>query len=311
MMVKIPHHLLALSAALVLILSLVLSSRVTDIGELYLWRVLAGLAGGCLMATVNAAIAQARSPTLLYGLSWAVGYAVTAILAVVITETSDLISFDIIYRYLAISIFLILPLLWLIPRHASEGAPAPLPRNSIGNGCLLMLGIIIISVSMMSYYAFLGQLALSIEASAGQIGWIVAIAQIGGIVGGLSAAPLASSLSVINALILTTILHVVAIAIAIWTDHVFVLAGAAFFEAVLFIIMTPLMFTLAAQIDKKGRWAAAAAGVFTLSTAFGPILGALLIENSGYAAIAWLQLLAAIMAIFIFVRVNKKTITTN
>ena len=71
------------------------------------------------------------------------------------------------------------------------------------------------------------------------------------------------------------------------------------------------MLTLAANIDKKGRWAAAAGGIFTLSTAFGPILGAVLIENAGYAAIAWLQLSAAIPAIYIFTRVNRKAMGTH
>ena len=200
-MVRLPHHLLALAAALVLIVSLVFSARATGISELYTWRILGGLGGGCLVATVNAAIAQARAPTLLYGLAWATAYMTTAILTVVITETNDLISFDIVYKYLAIAIFLALPLLWLVPRHGGESTPAPLPANSISIGCLLMLGIMIIGISMMAYYAFIGQLAVQIGANTAQTGRIVAVAQIAGIVGGLSAAPLANRLGVIRALV--------------------------------------------------------------------------------------------------------------
>lgn len=305
-MVRIPHHLLALSAALVLMVSLVLSAQAGDISELYTWRVLGGLGGGCLVATVNAAIAQARSPTLLYGLAWATAYMITAILTVVITETNDLISFDIVYRYLAIAIFLTLPLLWLVPRHGGISTPAPFPTDSIGIGCLLMLGIMVIGISMMAYYAFIGQLAVKIGANTAQTGWIVAVAQIAGIVGGLSAAPLANRLGVIRALVFTCILHAATINLAIYTEQIFILGLAVFCEAVLFIIMIPLMYTLSAGIDNKGRWAAIAGGVFTLSTAFGPILGAVVIEKSGYGAIAWMQIISAIPALYIFVRVNRK-----
>ena len=84
-----------------------------------------------------------------------------------------------------------------------------------------------------------------------------------------------------------------------------VLGIIAFFEAVLFIIMIPLMLTLAAGIDDKGRWAAIAGGVFVLSTALGPVFGALLIEETGYEAIAWIQWPAAVLAVIIFARVNR------
>ena len=71
------------------------------------------------------------------------------------------------------------------------------------------------------------------------------------------------------------------------------------------------MLTLAANIDKKGRWAAAAGGAFIISTAFGPIVGAALIETKDYASIAWLQVLGTLPAIYIFVRVNKNSCTTD
>ena len=95
------------------------------------------------------------------------------------------------------------------------------------------------------------------------------------------------------------------ITLAIWTDSVALLGIIAFFEAVLFIIMVPLMLALAAGIDAKGRWAAIAGGVFVLSTALGPVFGALLIEQTGYAAIAWIQWPAALAAIIIFAWVNR------
>jgi predicted MFS family arabinose efflux permease len=306
-MARIPHHLLAIAASLVLILSLVFSTQADGINELYLWRGIGGMASGCLIATANAAIAQARSPTLLYGVTWSTAYLVTAIMTIVITETNDVISFDVIYAYLAIAFLLLLPLLWFVPRHGGETTAGPFPMDTLLSGCVLSLGITLIGVSMMAYYAFLGQFAVRIDANAAQTGWIIATAQLAGIIGGLTAAPLSNRMGVIKALVLTTLLHVVAIALAVSTQQIMVLGFAAFCEAVLFIIMTPLMFTLAAQIDNKGRWAAAVGGVYVLSTSLGPVIGAMLMENYGPMAIAWLQVLAALPAVYLFVKVHRRS----
>ena len=179
--------------------------------------------------------------------------------------------------------------------------------DTLLSGCLLSLGITLIGVSMMAYYAFLGQFAVRIDANAAQTGWIIATAQLAGIVGGLSAAPLSNRLGVIKALVIATVLHVGAIVVAVSTQHILILGLAAFCEAVLFIIMTPLMFTLAARIDNKGRWAAAVGGVYVLSTSFGPVIGAMLMENYGPMSIAWFQVLAALPAVYLFVKVNRRS----
>ena len=305
MMVRIPHHLLAIAGGVILVMANALSVFSTDLAALYPWRILAGFGCGCLAATVNASIAQARAPVLLYGLAWSAAYTVTATLAVVITETNNVVTYDIVFGWQAASLLLFLPLLWLIPRYGGESAPATFPRDSVRSGCILMLGMLFIGVSMMAYYAFLERLAVLAGARAFETGRIIAAAQVAGIVGGLLAAPVAGRFGLITALVVATALHATAVTIAIWTDQVIVLGIAAFCEAVLFIMMTPLILTLAAGIDKKGRWAAIAGGVFFLSTALGPVIGAVLIEGIGYEAIAWFQWLATLPSIYIFIYVNR------
>ena len=169
-----------------------------------------------------------------------------------------------------------------------------------------MIGMIVIAISMMAYYAFLERLAVRIDAGPAETGRIIAGAQVAGIIGGLLAAPVAGRFGLVAGLCAVSILHAGTISLAVWTDTVFVLGVVAFFEAVLFIIMIPLMLTLAAGIDDKGRWAAIAGGVFVLSTALGPVFGAYLIEQTGYDAIAWIQWPAVLLAVIIFVRVNRR-----
>ena len=303
--VRIPYRLLALAGGILLLLGHAGAATAADLNELYPWRMLAGVGCGCLMATANAAIAQARAPDLLYGLAWAAAYTVTAITAVVITGNNDLVSYDIVYGYLALIMLVFLPLVWFVPTHGRASASLSLPADSVGTGCILMVGIMAIGISMMAYYAFLERLAVQIGAGPAETGHIVAAAQVAGIIGGLLAAPVAHRFGLVPGLCTVSLLHAVAITLAVWTDRVIALGVIAFCEAVLFIIMVPLMLTLAAGIDSKGRWAAVAGGVFVLSTALGPVIGAFLIEETGYDTIAWLQWPAVALAIGIFTWVNR------
>lgn len=303
---RVPHHLLAIAGASVLILASVSSARVVDFNELYLWRILAGIGCGCLVTTANAAIAQSRTPILLYGLAWAAAYTVTAALAIVITETNETVTANIVYAWLAGALIFLLPLLWLLPKQGGKASAAPFPRETLKTGSRLMLGIMIFGISMMAYYAFLERIATSIGASPAVTGRIIAASQVAGIAGGLIAAHVANTFGLLRSLISATVLHALVIVFAIWTEQTLPLGIAAFSEAVLFIIIITLVLTLAAQVDSKGRWAAAAGGVFTLSTAFGPILGGVLIEKFGYIAIAWLQVLAVAPGVYIFARVHRE-----
>ncbi len=303
--VRIPYRILALAGGVMIISGQAGAATATGLNDLYPWRLLAGAGCGCLLATVNAAIARARNPDLLYGLAWAAAYSFSSVMAIAITESNTLVTYEVVYGSLAVAQLLLLPLLWFIPEHGKTRASLSLPAGSIGTGCILMAGIALMGVSVMVYYAFLERLAVQIGAAPAETGRIVAAAQVAGIVGGLLAAPVARKFGLAAGLCTTTILHAVAISLAVWTGSVLTLGIVAFVEAVLFIMMIPLMLTLAAGIDEKGRWAAVAGGVFVLSTALGPVLGALLIEWSGYDAIAWAQWPAALLAVAIFSWVSR------
>ena len=168
--VRIPYRLLALAGGILLLAGHAGAATAANLNELYPWRILAGVGCGCLMATVNAEIAQARAPDLLYGLAWAAAYILTSIMAIVITESNDLVTYDILYGYLAVTLLMFLPLVWFVPEHDSASASLSLPADSIGAGSILMAGIMVIGISMMAYYAFLERLAVQIGAGPTETG---------------------------------------------------------------------------------------------------------------------------------------------
>ena len=301
---RVPHHWFAIGGTVVMVAACLLTAATENFAQLYPWRILAGLGCGIVVATVNAAISRARSPVLLFGLGWASAYVAIAIIAVASTHGVDVLSFERSYTWLAGTLLLLIPVLWLVPRHARVSTTVALPKGTFVLGCVLLTGIALIGASMMAYYAFVERLAHATGASAEISGRIVAVVQVGGIVGGLIAAPLTNRFGLVRALAVGTVLHGLTVVLAIQAVSALMLGIVAFVEGVTFICITPMMLALAAEIDRQGRWAAAGAGMLTLSTAVGPLLGGALIEGFSYGSLAWLQI-ATIPAVLAFLWVGN------
>lgn len=63
---------------------------------------------------------------------------------------------------------------------------------------------------------------------------------------------------------------------------------------------------VAAVLDDKGKWAAAVGGAIIWGTGFGPFFGGWLIAQSGYAALAWLNVITASLAGLGFIWVGRR-----
>lgn len=303
----LPHHWLAIAGTAVVIAGNLGAAGARNFDALYAWRVLAGFGIGIVTAAVNAAIAQARAPALLYGLAWAAAYALTSIVAIAMSASAAVLTNGLVYLWLSTVLALLLPWLWLLPRHGAAPTAGGMPPGTFWIGGVLMAGIMMIGASMMAYYAFIERIAHAIGAGTLGSGRVIAAAQIGGIIGGLIVAPLSGRFGVVSTLVAGALFHACAIIVAVCTGVVLVLGAAACLEAVSFVLVISLMLTLAARIDREGRWAAAAGGIFGLSTALGPLLGGTLIEMAGYTSLVTLQIASVLPAAGIFIWVGRRT----
>lgn len=136
----------------------------------------------------------------------------------------------------------------------------------------------------------------------------MAISQLGGMLGGGLAIPISIRYGIIRPLLIAIAIHAVIVAIACSTDSIYVLAAVAFAEGIVFIIYTPLVYALVAEVDRQGRWAAIAGGVFVLSTAMGPLFGGYLAETSGYSSVSIINIAVAVPAIILCVWVGRRVI---
>lgn len=295
---RLSLHWLAITGVAIMIICNLLSAEVSAFTELYSLRVAAAIGGGISVATCNAAIARGRVPVFLYGVSWAAVYVCTSLAAVAMSQNE--LSYPGAIRWCALLLIVALPLLWLLPRRGQNRSAAALVFGTNVIGCALLAGMALMSLSMMAYYAFVERLADARDAGSAVRGMVVAGVYIGGIIGGVIAAPVAARFGIARALLVAVVLHAAAIIVAVATRDVLVLGIAAFCEAVIYIAMVALMLALAAEIDQVGRWAAAGAGTLVLSSAFGPLLGGILIESSGYGFLGWLQILAGLPALAMF-----------
>ena len=129
-----------------------------------------------------------------------------------------------------------------------------------------------------------------------------------GIFGGGLSIPLAARFGLLKPFVVSTAVHALAVTAAVQSPNLFLLGVPVFSEGVTFIILTPLMLALAAEIDREGLWAAAAGGLFALTAGFGPIVGGWFAENVGFHSLGWLNLIAAVPTIAIFYWVGGKVI---
>ena len=302
---RLSPRLMAVGAALLILVVNALTLRADSFDQLYLWRFMAGVGHGAAFAIANASIARSARPTALYSLAWASVFTVAAVVSVLITANTDVIAFDSVFRWMTGIIAVGLLLLWLLPAR-----PVPIDQGSfqpgtIGVGTVLALGVALIVGSMMAYYAFVERLAAEIGASPDQAGIVVAIVMITSIIGAAMAAPVASRHRILTPLVAVSVLHALAVLAATINADVLLLGIFAGMEGLTFNFTLPLMFALAAAIDRQGRWAAAMGGVFTIATGCGPIIGGVLVETFGYVSVGWLNIACVIPATAAFIRVAK------
>src|SRR5690606_32264268 len=195
------------------------------------------------------------------------------------------------------------PLLGGIGRvRVSNGAGVTLPGSSVTAGLVHVTGIVLVGVSMMAYFAFVERLGQRAGMPLSAIGILFSCMSLLGAVGAGVAGWMGSRFGLIRPLVAGTVLHALAIVIAVLAENQAQFAVGAVAESFTFMYLLTYQLALAAKLDVHGRWAAAASGALLGSTGAGPWLGGALIMSFGYPALAWLVAVCtipAVVAIFV------------
>lgn len=285
----------AIAAAIVLVVGEGAAALTDASGWMTLWMLVIGTGAGALLAAVNAIIAGSPAPDRLFGYALMSAYAVAALLVLGLAPAIAFAGHQGAFATLAAFSLAALPLLRGLPPAAARraGLPdTPVAATPVRGGIALLLGIAIVSVPMMGFYAFIEGLGTRLQLAPGEIARIFAAQQLASVGGALLAARLGARIGLCVAIGSATVLHSVAIACAVLGGSPWTYALGVVAEGFTFLFLLPVLFTLAALLDASGRWAAAANGALFVATGMAPALVGSLIANHGYDAIAWLMLCA-------------------
>lgn len=274
-------------------------------------RFVAGIGGGILLATTSSIIAAARVPVRLYGQALAVATLIAAIAVAIIPYAVVSYGYQGAYGTLALCTLVLLPLFIYLPR---GGAPASTMQSGrlsgFPIGVMALFGVFLVVASTTTYYAFVERMAGRLGMAPQDIGFLVAILNVGGIVGSLVAAAMGERFGLMIPLFVSIISHAAFMCIAATTSSVLVFTLIVIAEAFVYFFVYAFMFGLIAKFDATGRWAGAASGAGILGVSVGPFLGGVTITNFGYMSVAWLLAIITVVAVAAFAWVGKQMAST-
>ena len=312
MLGRLSKRRLAIFGVVLFILSNGASMFTTTLMALIPCRFVAGIGGGILLATTSATIAGARIPVRLYGQALAVATLVAAIAVIVMPYAVVRYGYQGTYATLVVCALALLPLFAYLPRGGAPATPTQTDRLSgFSLGITTLIGIFLVVASTTTYYAFVERLAGRLGMAPQDIGFLLAILNIGGVVGSLVAAAMGDRFGLMIPLFISIISHALFMCVAATTSSILVFTLIVIVEAFVYFFVYAFMFGLIARIDASGRWAGAAGGAGILGVSVGPYLGGVTISNFGYGSLAWLLMVMTVVVVIAFAWVGKQMPSTT
>lgn len=298
----------ALVAALILAGSQLAAIACDSLPWMFLWLAGIGLGVGLLMSSINAIIASTDAAGRLFGLAFMAAYAVSALLVFAMAPAIARYHHAGAYGALGALTLLTLPWLLLLPRDPDRAAAvaAAVAAGTFRTGAVLLGGIFVIGLGMMGFFTYIERLGVRLGLGLDTIATVFAAQQLASVLGSALAATLGLRFGIVRSLLTGMVLHTAAVLIGVYGDSLAWFALGVIAEGFSFLFVLPLQFTLAAQIDATGRWAAAANGALFISTGIAPFLLGWMIGAFGYAAIAWTMLAATPPGMLAFAWVGRR-----
>jgi predicted MFS family arabinose efflux permease len=261
----------------------------TSMMSLCLLRGVAGIGEGVLWAVSLSIIASRSSnPDKVYGyfqVVWALG---SVPLFAVGGQLTEAYAHRGILALIAAATLVLAPLLLLIPdgRQKSSGAPAGAAPASPLLGAMTLTAIVLYLTASAAIYAFSARLGERAGLDTAAVGYALTIASLIGLAGAGAAIALNvrwGRSAPISGFCVGFIGFV--LVLCLWRDPTaYVVAVVA--SVIIYYFSMPYVFGLAAALDRRGRWAAAAGSAYLIGFAAGPLFAGSVIAAAGYAGLA-------------------------
>ena len=272
------------------------STSAHSIEMLFAARLVTGIAEGLILAIANAALASTKNPDRSYALlnTWNVASGVVLLTIMPILEQKY--GAVAVFGLIGIACLLMMPLFKHLPAKIAVVQQIKISRDRIKTSIIMLLSLLVWGTAAAMVWAFYISIGAHTTLQTSTIGLIVAVAALGGLVGGALAVYVSGNYGRYIPFYIALLIHaVIALALThVFYNWVFILTAPAALACVYFIL--PLYLGMAAEHDPNGGLPAAMAAVFLLTGGTGPLFGGYLVEYGGVQFIGWAILTGCIFA---------------
>jgi len=245
-----------------------------------------GIGEGLVAASVFAAIASCREPERVFSASVIFVTIIMAIETIVFTQIIATISHIGFFIAVGVSMIIVAPALVWLPKapeliSKEDDSLPPLDMKAV---ILLVISSIILEGSQLMLWTFTERIGVSLGMSIDEIGYVLGISSLGGLVGSLLAAWVGKRYGRLIPLLVSGLgMAVCYIMIArAWSPTVYMVAQ--FFQFVFFLFNVAYLVGVSADIDPNGRVSTLTGGITPIMAAITPAAGAVLLSATSATA---------------------------
>lgn len=288
---RVPARLAAIAGLGAIIAGNALSATADSVSLLIVARGVVGLGEGTLLTLVNGIAAQTARPhrTFTILIVTKAAFAIVVFLAMppVIAAYGAKGTFGIV----AVAAILMFPALLMFPRSTGAAAPDRVAHQPGGwgwYGGLLLVAWLLFQVGQNGLWTYVERIAVRIGLDIGTITVVMILVSLSGVIAPMIAGLLGRRIGLFIPIMGATFLSALG---SLWFVHVtgaldYGAAGVLMTVALFFAY--PYMSSLAAELDPKGRLAAAMPGFHAVGSALGPAAAAAILGQTGdYIWVGW------------------------
>lgn len=284
-----------------------LSTQVQYYPALLALRFSAGLCAGATFAASSAVVASLYNPDRTYGQIQIVFSAIGAITLYSTGYITAKYGYRGVFVLLTLVSALAIPmLLWLpkgngVSNNSTNQAINLAPPKLFGLGGGVALAMFLFNICEGSTFVFLERKGVEINFTQQELSWIFGS---GGVIG-IFGATLATWFNIRFGRMLPVVIGFglnSLVVIAIYANDIKVFYWGLFYLIEIFwFFCLPYIFGTAAALDSQGRLAATASGAMLLGIAGGPVMGGIVADNWGLAAVGILGFFSCVVSLLVLV----------
>lgn len=281
---RVSWQKIAILSIILFIIGNLISAFATTYAILFIFRIIASLAGGTLMIICLSCAGKTENPSRMYAF-WVLGQLILGTLGLLaLPPLFEQFGLRIVYFILAAFMVISFPLIKAFPNKVfKKDQPQHITTNTqinFANKTMAILAILIFYICLSQVWTFIGVFGANSGLNAEENGRVLAIATVLGIIGSMIAATIASKFKANKLVFLGYGLLIASILLLLNSPVVTRFVIAAFLFKFTWTFVLPFIMATVSQLDTSGRLMNNINLVIGGGMALGPSIGGYILVNS-------------------------------